>query len=85
MEDFTDSTRKGNGRLGQQAMEVDSTRKGNGRLGQQAMEVDSTRKGNGRLGQQAMEVARLVNVEENDCKFEVQREEHWMHMDLHSL
>ena len=27
-----------------------------------------------------MEVARLVNGEENDCRFEVQREEHWIHM-----
>ena len=26
-----------------------------------------------------MEVARLVNDEEKDCRFEVQREEHWMH------
>ena len=24
-----------------------------------------------------MDVARLVNDEENDCRFEVQREEHW--------
>ena len=34
------------------------------------------KKGNGRLGKQAMEVARLVNDEENDCRFEVRREEH---------
>ena len=26
-----------------------------------------------------MEVARLVNDEENDCRFEVQMEEHWIH------
>ena len=25
-----------------------------------------------------MEVARLVNNEENDCRFEVQREENWI-------
>ena len=36
------------------------------------------RKGNGCLKKQAMEVARLVN-EENDCTFEVQMEEHWVH------
>ena len=36
------------------------------------------KKGNGRLGEQAMEVARLVN-EENNCRFKVQREEHWIH------
>ena len=28
--------------------------------------------------ERVMEVARLVN-EENDCRFEVQREEHWIH------
>ena len=27
-----------------------------------------------------MEVSRLVNDEENGCRFEVQREEHWIHM-----
>ena len=26
-----------------------------------------------------MEVARLVYGEENDCRFEDQREEHWIH------
>ena len=26
-----------------------------------------------------MEVAGLVNDEENDCRLEVQREEHWIH------
>ena len=36
-------------------------------------------KGNGCLGKLAMEVARLVNDEENGCRFEVQREEHWIH------
>ena len=41
--------------------------------------MNSTKR-NGRLGKQAMEVARLVNDKENDCRFEVQREEHWMHM-----
>ena len=29
------------------------------------------------FGKQAMEVARLVNDEENDCRFEVHRENHW--------
>ena len=37
------------------------------------------KKGNGRLGKQAMEVARLVNGEENDCRFEVQREKDCIH------
>ena len=27
-----------------------------------------------------MGVARLVDDEENDCRFQVQREEHWIHM-----
>ena len=35
--------------------------------------------GNGCLGKLAIEVARLVNDEENDYRFEVQREEHWIH------
>ena len=29
--------------------------------------------------EQAMEVSRLVNDEENDCSFKVQREEYWIH------
>ena len=33
-------------------------------------------KGNGCLGKHAMKVARLVNDEENDCRFVVHREEH---------
>ena len=33
----------------------------------------------GRIGKQATEVARLVNDEENNCRFEVQRKEHWIH------
>ena len=28
----------------------------------------------------SQEVARLVNYEESGCRFEVQREEHWVHM-----
>ena len=39
-------------------------------------------KGIDRLGKQDMEVARLVNDEENDCRFGVQREEHWVHTRL---
>ena len=39
----------------------------------------STQKGNGRHGNQVLEVTRLVNDEENDCRFEVQREEPWIH------
>ena len=39
--------------------------------------MDST-KGNRRLEKHAAEVARLDD--ENDCRFEVQREEHWIHM-----
>ena len=27
-------------------------------------------------------VTRLVHDEENDCRFEVQREEHWIHLHL---
>ena len=27
-----------------------------------------------------MEIARLVIDEENDCRFEIQREEDWVHM-----
>ena len=34
---------------------------------------------NGRHRNQAMEVARLVNIEDNNCRFEVPREEYWMH------
>ena len=37
------------------------------------------KKGNGRLGKQALEIARLINDEENDCRFNVQREEHCIH------
>ena len=36
-------------------------------------------KGNGHLGKYAVEVTRLVNDKENDCIFEVQREEHCIH------
>ena len=41
------------------------------------------KKGNGRLGKQVVEMARLVNDEENSCRFEVQREEHCYTHDLH--
>ena len=34
---------------------------------------------NGCHGKQAFAVVRLVNVKENDCRFVVQREEHWIH------
>ena len=37
------------------------------------------KKGNGRVGKQTMEVARLVNDEQNGCRFEVQVEVHWLH------
>ena len=40
---------------------------------------DSTKKGNGCLGRQALVVAKLVNDEEKNCRFEVQMEEHWKH------
>ena len=33
-------------------------------------------------GKQDMAVPRLVNDEENYCKFEVQRNEYWIHTDL---
>ena len=36
------------------------------------------KKRNGRLGKRAMEVPKLDD-EENDCGFEVHREEHWIH------
>ena len=35
--------------------------------------------GNGRLGKPAMEVTRLANDEEDGCRLEAQREEHWIH------
>ena len=35
--------------------------------------------GNGCLGKQALEVARLFNDVETGFRFEVQREEHWIH------
>ena len=37
-------------------------------------------KGNSRLRKRTLDVARSVNDEENDFRFEVQREEHWIHM-----
>ena len=36
------------------------------------------KKGNGHLGEKPVEATRLINDEENDCRFEVQREEHWI-------
>ena len=44
---------------------------------------DSTLLGNGRLGKQALEIARYD--EENECRFEVQREKHCMPRDLRGL
>ena len=40
---------------------------------------------NGRLGKQAVAVARLVNDGEYDCRFKVQREEHWTHAPAWSM
>ena len=40
-------------------------------------------KGNRRLGKHVLEVTRLALDEENDCRFVVHREEHWIYTRIH--